>query len=93
MDPLDDAPGPAGRGDQREAGARPRSYAAVEILRLEPIRPKTEGGAVAARAGAAHGDDHPLTRYLREARSELAERDVLRALDVPGVPLVLLADV
>ena len=91
--PLDDAPGPAGRGDQREAGARPRGDAAVEILGLEPVRPKTEGGAIAARPRAAHGDDHPLLWYLRQARPELAEGDVLRALDVPSVPLVLLADV
>ncbi|MDQ2913326.1 MAG: TraR/DksA family transcriptional regulator [Chloroflexota bacterium] len=34
-----------------------------------------------------------LPRYLRQAGPELAERDVLRAFDMTGVPLVLLADV
>jgi RNA polymerase-binding transcription factor DksA len=32
-------------------------------------------------------------RYLRETRAEVAQRNVLGAFDVPGIPLVLLANV
>lgn len=60
---------------------------------METAEPETLGGAIASRAAAAHRDDHLLLRDLRQARPELAERDVLRALDMPGIPLVLLANV
>lgn len=60
---------------------------------METTLPETLGGAIASRAATAHSDDHLLLRDLRQARPELAERDVLRALDMPGVPLVLLANV
>src|SRR5438874_1978329 len=49
--------------------------------------------AVAAAAAPAHRDDGAVARDLVEARSELTERDVLRAVDVSGIPLVLLAHV
>ena len=90
---LDHAPWPATLGDQGKAGARPRGHAAVEILGLEPTEAEALGGAVAPRAAAADRDDDLLPRHLGQARSELAKRDVLRTFDVPGIPLVLLADV
>ena len=90
---LDHASGPAARGDQRQTGARPRGDAAVEVFGLEPAHAEAFGGAIAPRPAPAHGDDHVFPRYLGEACSELAERDVLGALDVSGIPLVLLADV
>ena len=86
-------PRPATLGDERQTGARPRRNAPVEILGPYPGRSETLGGAVAPRAAATHRDDDLLPRDLGQARPELAERDVLRPLDVPGVPLVLLPDV
>jgi RNA polymerase-binding transcription factor DksA len=90
---LDHAPGPATLSDQRQTRPRPRGHPAVEVVGLEPALAETLGGPIASRAAAAHRDDLLLPRYLRQARPELAERDVLRALNVPGIPLVLLADV
>jgi RNA polymerase-binding transcription factor DksA len=90
---LDDAPGPAAFGDQRQTRPRPRGHAAVEVLGLDPAESKTLGRTIASRAATAHRNDNLLSRYLRQPRSELAEGDVLRALDVPGVPFVLLAHV
>ena len=89
----DHAPGPATLGDQGKTGARPGGHTAVKVLGLEPAHAETISGAIAPRAAAAHRHDHLRLRYLRQARPELAEWDVLGALDVPGIPLVLLADV
>src|SRR5207237_3291398 len=93
LPPLDHAPGPAGLGDQRQTGARPGGHAAVEVLGFEPAHPETLGGAIAPRTAAAHRHDDLLLRDLRQAGRELAQRDVLRALDVAGVPFVLLANI
>jgi RNA polymerase-binding transcription factor DksA len=90
---LDDAPGPAAFGDQRETGTGPRRHAAVEVLGVEAAQAKTLGRSIASRAAPADRDDNVLLRYFGKACSELAERDVLRTVDVPGVPLILLSDV
>ena len=89
----DHSPGPAAFGDEGETGARPRGNAAVEVLGLEPNRAEAPGGLIAPGPASADRDDHLLPRYLVEVRRELAERDVLSTFDVPGIPLVLLADV
>jgi len=60
---------------------------------LDAAQAKTLGGAIAARPAPAHRHDDLLRRHLGQARSELAERDVLRALDVSGIPFVLLTDI
>jgi len=90
---LDDSPRAATLGDQGETGARPCGHAAIEVLGLEPTHAETLRGAIAPRAAAAHRDHDLLLRNLRQAGSELTERDVLRTLDMPGIPLILLADV
>src|SRR2546426_460135 len=48
---------------------------------------------IVSRTAAAHRDHGLRLRYLTEASRELPKGDVLRALDVPRIPLVLLADV
>ena len=50
-------------------------------------------GAIASRPAAADRDDDLVSRNFRQARAELAQRNVLRTLHVPGIPLVLLANV
>jgi RNA polymerase-binding transcription factor DksA len=88
---LDDAPGTAALGDEGKTRARPCGHATVEVFRLEPAPAEALGSAIAARATSADGDDHVVLRDLGEPRGELTERDVLRAIDVSGVPLILLA--
>src|SRR5207237_10646642 len=61
-----------------------RRIADVAEARLRPV---------AAGPAAAHGHHGPHLRYLGHARAELTERDVLRSVDVAGVPLVLLPNV
>jgi len=90
---LDDAPRPAALGDQSQTGAGPRGDPAIEVLGLEAAQAESLGGSIASGAAAAYRDDDLLPRHLRQARAELAERNVLRALDVAGIPLVLLAHV
>jgi len=41
----------------------------------------------------AHGQDRLVLRYLAEALSQLAKRDVLRTGDMPGLPFVGFAHV
>ena len=88
---LDNAPWPAALGDQGKTRARPRGDAAVEVFGLEPAQAKALRGAIASRAAPTYREDNLLPRHLGQARTELAERDVLRALDMSGIPLVLLA--
>ena len=83
----------AGPGDERQARAGPGGYAAFEVLGLEAARPQGFRGAVAPRTATADRDDDTILRDLADASSELAERDVLRAIDVAGVPFVLLSHV
>ena len=90
---LDHAPGPATLRDQWQTRTRPRGHSAVEVLGLEPAQAQALGGAIAPRAAPAHRQYDLLLRYLRQARRELSQRDVLRSFDVPGIPFVLLADV
>src|SRR5258706_2934514 len=90
---LDHAARTAGVVDEREAGLRPRGDAAVEVLGVIALLLQSADGRRAARTAAAHRDDTTVLRHLAQPRAELAERDVLRALDVAGLPLVVLTDV
>src|SRR5207244_9823935 len=91
--PLDDPAGSAGRRDEGQARARPGGHTAFQVLRLIPDGAEALHRPVAAGAAAAHGHDGPPLRYFGHARAELTERDVLRSVDVAGVPLVLLPNV
>jgi RNA polymerase-binding transcription factor DksA len=90
---LDHAPWSATLGDQGQAGTCPRGHAAIEVLGTKPALPQPLGSAIASRSAATDRDHGLPFRYLPEARPELAKGDVLRTLNMPGVPLVLLADV
>src|SRR5256885_15539924 len=76
-----------------QAGLLPGRHAALEVLDgvAEGAQPARRG--VAPVPVAAHRDDRALLRDLPDPSAKLAEGDVLRPRDVPGRPLVRLADV
>ena len=90
---LDHAPGSTGRIHEHETRPRPRGHAAIEVLRVvAPLHQATDRRG-APRAGAAHGHDVPPGWQLAQTLAEFAQRDVLRAVDVSGLPFVILTDI
>lgn len=71
----------------------PRGHAPLKILGAAAQAAQAAGRHVAPMAAAARGDDGRMLGDLGETRAELAERDVLSALDVAGGPFRTFADV
>src|SRR5437868_5792466 len=91
VDTLNDAAGAAGVVDEGKAGTRPGGHPALEVLRGVARDAEALGCPVAPAAAPADGHDGAVARHLVQACAEVAQGDVLSALDMSGIPFVGLA--
>src|SRR5438270_1552870 len=91
VDTLNDAAGAAGVVDEGKAGTRPGGHPALEVLRGIAGDAEALGCPVAPAAAPADGHDGAVARHLVQACAEVAQGDVLSALDMSVIPFVGLA--
>src|SRR5699024_10722974 len=84
----------AGFGDDGFAVVEvPGTHSAGDIEGVEAVLVQPGDGSVRASAGAADDVHVVVERQIVEAGGQFAQRYVVCAFDVPGLPLVVLADV